>query len=168
MGNKLESKIFDNINQSVIELGFEIEYIEYVKEGTDNILRIVIDNPNGMVNVDDCEIISRKVEPIVEKVVDETLKKDNEYILEVASSGLERQLKNLRLYKKYINNEIYVKLFKKIDNEKEIIGKLISVDEENNNIVIEAKENTKTIEIKNISTAHTTYDFGKIFNENKN
>ena len=45
----------DNIEKIIIpkieEEGFEIEYVEFVKEGDNNILRVVIDNPNEMLQL---------------------------------------------------------------------------------------------------------------------
>ena len=96
----------DNIEKIIIpkieEEGFEIEYVEFVKEGDNNILRVVIDNPNGNVAIDDCEKISRKIEDDIDKNI------DKEYVLEVSSAGLERQLKNIKLFEKYIGSEVYV------------------------------------------------------------
>ena len=55
----------DNIEKIIIpkieEEGFEIEYVEFVKEGDNNILRVVIDNPNGNVAIDDCEKIRENI-----------------------------------------------------------------------------------------------------------
>ena len=106
----------DNIEKIIIpkieEEGFEIEYVEFVKEGDNNILRVVIDNPNGNVAIDDCEKISRKIEDDIDKNI------DKEYVLEVSSAGLERQLKNIKLFEKYIGSEVYVKLYKKLDDKK--------------------------------------------------
>ena len=90
------------INPKIEEEGFEIEYIEFVKEGENNILRVVIDNPNGNVAIDDCEKISRKIEDEIDRNI------DKEYVLEVSSAGL-----------------------KKLDDKKEITGVLKSVNDNN-------------------------------------
>ena len=153
----------DNIEKIIIpkieEEGFEIEYVEFVKEGDNNILRVVIDNPNGNVAIDDCEKISRKIEDDIDKNI------DKEYVLEVSSAGLERQLKNIKLFEKYIGSEVYVKLYKKLDDKKEITGILKSVND--NNIVIESLEKEYIFNIKDIAVAHTIYDFDNAF-KNKN
>lgn len=154
----------DNIEKIIIpkieEEGFEIEYVEFVKEGDNNILRVVIDNPNGNVAIDDCEKISRKIEDDIDKNI------DKEYVLEVSSAGLERQLKNIKLFEKYIENEVYIKLYKKIDDKKEITGILKSVND--NNIVIESLEKEYIFNIKDIAVAHTIYDFDNAFKNKDN
>ncbi len=154
----------DNIEKIIIpkieEEGFEIEYVEFVKEGDNNILRVVIDNPNGNVAIDDCEKISRKIEDDIDKNI------DKEYVLEVSSAGLERQLKNIKLFEKYIGSEVYVKLYKKLDDKKEITGILKSVND--NNIVIESLEKEYILNIKDVAVAHTIYDFDNAFKNKDN
>ncbi len=154
----------DDIEKIIIpkieEEGFEIEYVEFVKEGDNNILRVVIDNPNGNVAIDDCEKISRKIEDDIDKNI------DKEYVLEVSSTGLERQLKNIKLFEKYIGSEVYVKLYKKLDDKKEITGILKSVND--NNIVIESLEKEYIFNIKDIAVAHTIYDFDNAFKNKDN
>lgn len=154
----------DNIEKIIIpkieEEGFEIEYVEFVREGDNNILRVVIDNPNGNVAIDDCEKISRKIEDDIDKNI------DKEYVLEVSSAGLERQLKNIKLFEKYIGSEIYVKLYKKLDDKKEITGILKSVND--NNVVIESLEKEYIFNIKDIAVAHTIYDFDNAFKNKDN
>jgi ribosome maturation factor RimP len=110
---KVETKVENAIDSIVKEQGFEIEYVEFVKEGSNNVLRVVIDKPNEKMWVDDCEIVSRAIEDTVDKNIEQ------EYVLEVSSPGLERQLKTIRLYKKYIGKEAHVKLYKKLDDLKE-------------------------------------------------
>lgn len=153
---KLE-KIENLINDKIQKENFDLEYVEFVKEGDNNILRVVIDKKNGNVAIDDCEKISRLIEDDVDKNI------NNEYVLEVSSAGLERQLKNIKLYKKYIGNEIYVKLYKKQEYGKEIVGILEEVDEQNNKITLCVNEIVLFIDINQIATAHTVYDFDSAF-----
>jgi len=159
----LKSKIIDVVEEKITskinELGFEIEYIEFVKEGDNNILRIVLDKLNSTVSIDDCELVSRSVEDDIDKLI------KTEYVLEVSSPGLERQLKNIRLYKKYIGENINVKLFKKNEIGKEFECLLENVNEENESIVVKIDENTYEIKLDSISSAHTVFDFEDSFKE---
>jgi ribosome maturation factor RimP len=148
------------INTKIQKEGFELEYVEFVKEGDNNILRVVIDKKDGNVSIDDCEKISRLIEDDIDKNI------NNEYVLEVSSAGLERQLKNIKLYKKYIGNEIYVKLYKKQEYGKEIVGILKDVND--NNITLIANETHIVVDINDIATAHTVYDFDNAFKNKDN
>ena len=144
MGIKLEEKIETSIKEKVNFLGFEIEYVENVNEAGNNIIRIVLDKDTGSVSIDDCEK------------------------LEVSSPGLERQLKNIKLYKKYEGKEVFIKLFKKIDDLKEFTGILEEVNTQDNTIIVKLENDEKlTLNIEQISSAHTTYDFESSITENK-
>lgn len=154
MSVKLEETIEKNIVSKINELGFQIEYVENVNETGNNVIRIVLDKENGNISIDDCELVSRAIEDTIDKLV------SKEYVLEVSSPGLERQLKNISLYKKYEKKEIFVKLFKKIDNKKEFTGILESVDTQNNIISVKLEDGKEmNLNIAEISSAHTTYDF---------
>jgi ribosome maturation factor RimP len=170
--NKVINEIEKVIEKDIADLGFAVEYIEYINEFGNNILRVVIDKLNGKVDIEDCETISRKIEDKIDKL----MKENKEYVLEVSSAGMERQLKSLKLYKKYIGHDISVKLFKKTDimkdvKLKEFDAKLINLDEEKN--IITVKKNisnidvTFNIEIKDIASAHTVFDYDKMFKESK-
>lgn len=151
---KVELKVEKVIEPIVKNMGFDIEYIEFVKEGSNNVLRVVVDKPQEKMWVEDCENISRAIEDLVDKNIDQ------EYVLEVSSPGLERQLKNIKLYKKYAGSEIHIKLFKKLDNLKEFEAIIESVDEENETIVLKMEDDSqKTISLKDIAGAYTIYDF---------
>lgn len=158
---KLEQSIEEKISGIVQELGFSIEYIEFVKEGSNNILRVVIDKYNGIMDVDDCETVSRAIEDIIDSMM------SKEYVLEVSSAGLERQLKNIKLYKKYVGKEIFVKLFKKNEFGKEFTGILESVNENDNTINLKYLDKVIILEIKDIANAYTTYDFSNMLKHKK-
>lgn len=158
---KVETKVENSIKSIVEEQGFEIEYVEFVKEGSNNVLRVVIDKPNEKMWVDDCEKVSRAIEDTVDKNIEQ------EYVLEVSSPGLERQLKNIRLYKKYIGKEAHIKLYKKVDNLKEFNAIIESVNEEDEKVTFTLEDGTtQEFNLKEITTAYTTYDFDSVLKGN--
>ena len=165
---KVETKVENAIDSIVKEQGFEIEYVEFVKEGSNNVLRVVIDKPGEKMWVEDCEKVSRAIEDTVDKNIEQ------EYVLEVSSPGLERQLKNLKLYKKYIGKEAHIKLYKKIDDLKEFNAIIENVNEESETVTFTLEDgNSKDLSLKDIATSYTTYDFdaalkGNIDNVNLN
>lgn len=150
---KIENKVEEIIEPTINNLGFDLEYVEFVKEGSNNVLRVVIDKVGENLWVDDCEIVSRAIEDIVDNNIKQ------EYVLEVSSPGLERQLKTIKLYKKYMGKEIHVKLFKKQDELKEFNCVVESVNEEEQSIVVKVEEKELKLLLKDIATAYTTYDF---------
>ena len=157
---KVETKVEEAIEPIIKELGYELEYVEFVKEGSDNVLRVIIDKVGDRLWVEDCETVSHAVEDTVDKLI------DVEYTLEVSSPGLERQLKTMKLYKKYTGKEIHVKLFKKMDDLKEFEGILESVNEDEEKVIVKVEDKDVEINIKDIATAYTTYDFDAVLKGN--
>ena len=90
--------------------------VEYVREGGAWFLRLYIDKPGG-VNIDDCEAISRAVDPIL----DEKDPIPDSYSFEVCSAGLERALKRPRDFEQFMGSRVCVRLYKPVDGAKEFI-----------------------------------------------
>ncbi len=171
-GISISNKVLLNIEslceEKIKEKGFELEYVEMVKENSNDILRVVIDKENYDISSEDCEIISRYIEDDVDKMM-----KDKEYVLEVSSAGLEKALKNIHLFKKYVEKRAFIRLFKKTKlsdsyNEKEFEAIIYNVDEENGNISLKM-DNGEVVKInfEDIASAHTVFDFETFFRESK-
>ena len=158
--SKLTDKIRQTVEPIITDLGYDVEYIECVKELSNNIVRVVIDKPGSSISSDDCEKVSRAIED----KVDEVVKYEDGYILEISSPGIERQLKTPELYHKYTGYKIRVKLFKKNDvlGVKEFIGTLKSLENGIVNIEdiedIKAENNSIAIKLQDIATANTVSD----------
>ena len=117
---KIENKVEDLVTPKIEKLGYEGYDVEYVKEGKNYFLRIYIDSPKG-IDLNDCEKVNNEIMDLL----DEADYIKEQYFLEVSSPGLERNLRKEQHYKEQIGNEIKIKLFKPIENKKE----LIKVDE---------------------------------------
>ena len=76
----LTKKVEDLIKEPIEKNGYKLDTVEYVKEGSTNFLRIVIDKKN-YVNVDDCVAVCKLINPILDK---EDPIEEN-YILDVCS-----------------------------------------------------------------------------------
>ncbi len=77
---KVVEKIRPMIEPIIVENGYKIDDMEYVKEGSINFLRVVIDK-EGFITVDDCVNVSKLINPILDK---EDPISEN-YILDVCS-----------------------------------------------------------------------------------
>ncbi len=110
----------------IIKAGdFELVDVEYVKEGADFYLRVYADKPGG-ITIDDCVSISRALE---ERLDAEDRIKDA-YILEVSSPGLTRPLKKEKDFARSIGKLVDVKLYRQVNNSKELTGVLMAYNEE--------------------------------------
>ena len=101
MGRKIsyEEKTEQLIQPFIDAHHFELVDVEYVKEGSDWYLRVYIDKEGG-ITVDDCEVISREFNEVLDK---ENYIPD-QYIFEVSSPGLLRPLKKEKDYQRSIGS----------------------------------------------------------------
>ena len=134
--NSTEKTVWQFIEPLLTETPYEIYDVEYVKEGTEWYLRIFIDKEGG-IDLDDCETVT----DLINDPLDELDPIAEAYFLEVSSPGVERHLKSMRHFENAVGEKIRVKTFVKIENNKEWVGILKSVDD--NGITLDA--NGKTI-----------------------
>lgn len=78
----IEKKIRELIEKTIHDNNYVIDKVEYVKEGTTNFLRIIIDK-NGTIDIEDCVKVSQLINPIL----DENDPISENYILDVCSKG---------------------------------------------------------------------------------
>lgn len=137
----------------VEEHGFELVDVEYVKEGGTWYLRVYIDKPGG-INVDDCEVVSRRLSDIL----DEKDYIEEAYILEVSSPGLGRPLKKEKDFKRSLGEEVDVRTYRMIEKQKEFTGLLKDYDDAT--VTIEMEDGTlKTFEKSDIALIRLAFDF---------
>ena len=117
------SKITDTVlalAQPVVEAeGCEIWDVEYVKEAGAWYLRVYIDKAGG-VSIDDCEAVSRALDP----VLDEADPIPTSYIFEVSSAGVERELKRPRDFEKFLGSQVEVRHYQPVEGAKAHTGTL--------------------------------------------
>ena len=150
---KLEKDIFNCLEPIINNIGYELYDVIYEKAGkNDNHLSVFIDKDDG-IQIEDCEKVNNEINDILD---DEDFIKD-QYFLEVSSPGLERRIRLDKHFEKYLNSLVRINLYKPIDKEKELVGELVSFDEDKIKIIF--NENELVIERKDISKITTYYDF---------
>lgn len=154
MGKKedYESKTDALLQPIVRSNGFELVDVEYVKEGSNYYLRAYIDKPGG-VAIDDCELVSRALSDLLDKV--DFI--DDPYILEVSSPGLLRPIKKETDFKRNMGKEVEIRLFKAQDKTKEFVGTLSAFDGEA--VTIQTEEGKKSFARKEISLIRPHVEF---------
>ena len=136
----------------VAEHGCSLWDVEYVREGSDYILRLYIDKEGG-VDISDCEAISRAVDPIL----DEKDPIPGSYHFEVCSAGLERALKRPGDFQQFLGSPVTVKLYRPHNGLKEIPGILRGY--EDGRVTIEAGKETIQFEKSQVALVRLRVEF---------
>ena len=126
--------------------------VEYVREGSERFLRLYLDKEGG-VDINDCEAISRAVDPIL----DEKDPIQESYHFEVCSAGLERALKRPSDFERFMGSPIMVKLYRPRNGLKEIPGILRGY--EDGRVTVEAGKETITFEKSELALVRLRVEF---------
>ena len=105
--------------------GCEVWDVEYVREAGVWYLRLYIDKPGG-VSIDDCEAVSRALDPIL----DEADPIPTSYIFEVSSAGAERVLKRPGDFERFLGEQVEVRHYQPVQGVKSHTGELVSRSED--------------------------------------
>lgn len=116
------------------EQELELVEVQFVKEGKNWFLRVIIDKEGG-VDIDDCGRVSEQLS----KKLDEIDPITNPYFLEVSSPGAERPLKNHKDYTRAIGKHVHITTYEPINDARVFEGELLSY-------------NGKELEVKEIKT----------------
>ena len=115
--SKITEKVFALARPVVENEGCSLWDVEYLREAGTWYLRIYIDKEGG-VSIDDCERISRALDPIL----DEADPIPESYVFEVGSAGAERELKRPSDFEQFLGHEVEVKLYKPLKGRKTYVG----------------------------------------------
>ncbi len=146
-----------NLIEPIVEgLGYECVGIEYNPHPQHGILRIYIDNEDGVL-VDDCSKVSHQLSGMLD--VEDPIQ-DN-YQLEVSSPGADRPFFKLSQFQQFIGSTITVNLFTPVNKQRKITGQIRKV--ENDVVVLEDDRQIFDVPFKAMSKARLVPEF--IFNK---
>ena len=148
----LETKIKEVLEPVINDLGFKVYEKKKKKEAQDYYLRVFIEK-DEVISSDDCALVSQTIDPILDE-------KDfikGSYLLEVSSPGLERRIRDDAQLERAINSKIEVHTYKKVNEDKVLVGNLISFSE--SNIILDINNENIEIDRNNISTMKTVYEW---------
>lgn len=132
------SKITDFVSELarpvVEEEGCSLWDVEYVREAGQWYLRVFIDKDGG-VSINDCERISRRLDPML----DEADPIADSYVFEVGSAGAERELKRPGDFEQFMGSEVEVRLYQPVNGCKVYVGALSGYD--NGRVTVTAGKN---------------------------
>ena len=152
MSKKITETVWKLAEPVAEEYGLRIWDVEYVREGADWYLRVYIDKDDP-VDIDDCEKMSRALDPIL----DEADPIPDSYIFEVCSPGCERTLKRPGDFEQFLGSEVLVKLYQAKDGQKEFVGTLKAYN--NGTVTIEAGQEPMIFAPDEIALVRLHVDF---------
>ena len=132
--SKITDKVSAIAKPIVEEEGCSLWDVEYVREAGNWYLRIYIDRVGG-VDIDDCERISRRLDP----VLDEADPIPDSYVFEVGSAGIERELKRPGDFEAFLGSDVEVRLYQPVNGQKSFVGTLVGYDNGTTTIEIGGK-----------------------------
>lgn len=134
-------------------MGFELVDVEFVKEAGSWYLRAYCDMEGG-IGIEDCARISRKLSDWLDR---EDFISEN-YILEVSSPGLLRQLKKDRDLERQLGKRVEGKLYRASGGVKEFRGVLKAFDADSVTVPEDGGEE-RIFERSNIASLRAEIDF---------
>lgn len=111
-------QLSEMIEQAVTGLGYEL--VDFETSPRARLLRVFIDKPEG-VNVDDCATVSNHLTRLF------TVENIDFDRLEVSSPGLDRPLKKLADFERFVGQEAQIRLRVAVENQRNFTGTLLGV-----------------------------------------
>lgn len=143
----------EKLRPVIEQMGYELVDVSFEKENGGMSLIFTIDKDEG-VTIDDCEIVNRKIDPILDEL---NPTEDRPYTLVVSSPGLDRPIKTERDFKRTLGKEVDLTLFSKLDGQKLFTGTLKAYDEKT--VTIETAKGEKTFEKDKIANIKLVIKF---------
>jgi len=117
-------KIQEFVEGFLPSMDLELVEIQYRQEGEGWVLRLFLDGPDG-ISIDKCSKVSRELSFFLD--VEDLI--PHAFNLEVSSPGLERPLRSMADFKRFVGKKARIKLRHPIEGQKVFIGLIGASDE---------------------------------------
>ena len=129
------TQLWDLLEPVITGLGYELVEIEYQPNPKHGVLRIFIDQPNG-IQLDDCQEVSNQVSALLD--VEDPI--PGHYNLEVSSPGLDRPLNKVEDFERFAGEMVKIKTGMAIDGQRNFKGRLCGIEGEDITIEFDGKQ----------------------------
>ena len=130
-----EARIANIVEPAIAGLGYRLVRVKLsAMNGTT--LQIMAERPDGTMSVDDCEIVSRDLSPLLD--VEDPI--DREYHLEVSSPGIDRPLVRRSDFEQWGGHVAKIELEQLLDGRKRFRGKLAGVEGDSVRVALETAD----------------------------
>lgn len=140
----MDAKEIETLLNPVIEQeGGELVDLQWRKEGSQWVLRLFLDKPNG-ITLDDCEYFSNRVSALL----DDGDKISRSYVLEVSSPGLDRVIKKDKDFVKFAGKPVKLRLKIADNGQRKFSGVLQGL--EDGKVVVQVEKDLKKFDRENV------------------
>lgn len=153
----LLEKIERIVEPVLTPLGFELVEREFATEHGRWTVRLYIDREEGGVSVGDCETVSRALEGVLE--VENVL--PQAWQLEVSSPGLDRPLRRLKDFQRFVGEMIEVQTTVPQEGRRHFKGVLKGADTVREEFFLQTEEKEWHIPLNQLKKARIRFNFGK-------
>ncbi|WP_149139870.1 ribosome maturation factor RimP [Gemmobacter caeruleus] len=136
----IDRRLADIVGPVIEGLGFELVRIRLMG-GKTRILQIMVDRPDGGIEVDECATVSTAVSAVLD--VEDPI--EDNYVLEVSSPGIDRPLTRLKDFDMWVDYEARLETTELIDGRRRFKGLLQGT--EGDEVLIEIEEGGETLTI---------------------
>lgn len=125
--------------------GFDLWDVIYEKQGSDMVLRVLVDRLDGAINMDDLVMLTETIGERMDQIEPDPF--PEAYLMDVSSPGAERELKRPQDYEWALEKYIHVALNQEVDGENEFDGELLAVTDDMLTLAITVKGKRKRIDV---------------------
>jgi ribosome maturation factor RimP len=139
----------------VADMGFELVDVEFVSAGRWTI-RVYIDHEGvdtSPVSIEDCTRVSRRLDDALE--MNQTV--PHHFVLEVSSPGIERRLRTIEHFRRYLGSRAFVQTHDLIDGRRRVEGVLAAADGDAVTVTLD-EGGTWTAPVAAVQKAHLVVD----------
>ena len=145
-------KVREMCQKPAEERGLLVWDVTFEKEGPRHMLTVVVDKEGG-VDIDDCEYVSRAIDPLLDAPEFDSLPS---YTLCVSSAGLERSLRTPEHYRWGLGRQVELTFYRPHDGSKNKVGLLESFDD--SSVTVDGQR----YRLAEIASCREYYDFTSI------
>jgi ribosome maturation factor RimP len=143
----------DILQPPIEAAGYELVDVQWKNEPGGWVLRVFVDGVGG-ISHSDCERVSREVSVVLD--VNDFI--PHAYNLEVSSPGLDRPLRTLEHFRRFIGEKAKVKLKQGIAGRRNYSGKIVAVAPETGTVTIEVDGVEHALPITDLDKANLQYE----------
>ena len=148
----LQERVQALLEPLVESLGYELVCLELLGSGSNALLRLYIDGPQG-IGLEDCERVSREVSA----TMDVANPISGSYRLEVSSPGLDRPLAKPEHFQRYAGRQAKVQMRMPIEGRRRFAGRLLGLEQDE--IVIEVDGSSFRLPLEQVEKARLVPEY---------